>query len=37
MKAHWPRAAFVAFVAALAVVPLFAPEFWVTLGNYIGL
>ena len=37
MKAHWTRAAFVAFVAALAIVPLFAPEFWVTLGNYIGL
>ena len=26
-----------AFVVALAIVPLVAPEFWVTLGNYIGL
>jgi branched-chain amino acid transport system permease protein len=34
---HWSRAAFALFVAALAVVPLIAPEFWVTLGNYIGL
>ena len=25
------------FIAALAVVPLVAPQFWVTLGNYIGL
>ncbi len=25
------------FVVALAVVPLAAPQFWVTLGNYIGL
>jgi branched-chain amino acid transport system permease protein len=25
------------FVAVLAGVPLFAPQFWVTLGNYIGL
>ena len=37
MKAHWTRAVFAAFVAVLALVPLFAPEFWVTLGNYIGL
>ncbi len=28
---------FVVFVALLVGVPLFAPEFWVTLGNYIGL
>jgi branched-chain amino acid transport system permease protein len=25
------------FVAVLAGIPLFAPQFWVTLGNYIGL
>jgi branched-chain amino acid transport system permease protein len=28
---------FVAFVALLAAIPLLAPQFWVTLGNYIGL
>ncbi|MEO8305149.1 MAG: branched-chain amino acid ABC transporter ATP-binding protein/permease [Betaproteobacteria bacterium] len=28
---------YVAFVAVLVGVPLFAPQFWVTLGNYIGL
>ena len=28
---------YVAFVAALVGVPLFAPQFWVTLGNYVGL
>ena len=37
MTHHGSRAAFAALVAALALVPLFAPEFWVTLGNYIGL
>ncbi len=37
MRMHWSRAAFALFVAALAIVPLTAPEFWVTLGNYIGL
>ncbi|MEO8346399.1 MAG: branched-chain amino acid ABC transporter ATP-binding protein/permease [Betaproteobacteria bacterium] len=37
MRMHWARAAFALFVAALAIVPLVAPEFWVTLGNYIGL
>jgi len=26
-----------AFVAALALLPVLAPQFWVTLGNYIGL
>ena len=31
------RAALVAFLAALAAVPLVAPQFYVTLGNYIGL
>ncbi len=37
MRTHWSRAAFALFVVALATVPLVAPEFWVTLGNYIGL
>ncbi len=32
-----PRLAIVATLAACAAVPLFAPQFWVTLGNYIGL
>ena len=31
------RLAVVAFVVALAAIPLAAPQFWVTLGNYIGL
>jgi len=31
------RVAAIAFVLALAAVPLAAPPFWVTLGNYIGL
>jgi ABC-type branched-subunit amino acid transport system ATPase component/ABC-type branched-subunit amino acid transport system permease subunit len=31
------RAGFAAVVVLLAVVPLTAPPFWVTLGNYIGL
>src|SRR6266436_4968179 len=30
-------AAFAAIVVLLAIVPLAAPPFWVTLGNYIGL
>jgi ABC-type branched-subunit amino acid transport system ATPase component/ABC-type branched-subunit amino acid transport system permease subunit len=37
MRSPLSRMAFAAFVAMLAVVPLFAPEFWITLGNYIGL
>jgi branched-chain amino acid transport system permease protein len=37
MTTHWSRVAFASFVAALALVPQLAPEFWVTLGNYIGL
>ena len=37
MKLQRSHAAFAALVVALAAVPLFAPEFWVTLGNYIGL
>jgi branched-chain amino acid transport system permease protein len=31
------RFAFLAFIALLAAVPVLAPQFWVTLGNYIGL
>jgi ABC-type branched-subunit amino acid transport system ATPase component/ABC-type branched-subunit amino acid transport system permease subunit len=31
------RIAFLAMIAVLAAIPLFAPQFWVTLGNYIGL
>src|SRR5215468_934961 len=31
------RFALAAFVVALAIIPLFAPQFWVTLGNYVGL
>jgi branched-chain amino acid transport system permease protein len=34
---HVPRLAFAAFIVLLALVPLAAPQFWVTLGNYIGL
>ena len=37
MKLTWSRAALAAFVAALLAVPFGAPQFWVTLGNYIGL
>ena len=37
MRMHWSRGVFAALVIALCAVPLFAPEFWVTLGNYIGL
>jgi ABC-type branched-subunit amino acid transport system ATPase component/ABC-type branched-subunit amino acid transport system permease subunit len=28
---------YAAFIAVVVAVPLFAPQFWVTLGNYIGL
>jgi len=31
------RIAFAAFVAVLVGIPLLAPQFWVTLGNYVGL
>jgi branched-chain amino acid transport system permease protein len=31
------RLGLVVLVAALALLPVFAPQFWVTLGNYIGL
>ena len=37
VKLTWSRAALAAFVAALLAVPFGAPQFWVTLGNYIGL
>jgi branched-chain amino acid transport system permease protein len=37
MRLTWSRGAFFAFVVTLALVPLAAPQFWVTLGNYIGL
>ncbi len=37
MTLRGSRAMFAAFVVALALVPQGAPEFWVTLGNYIGL
>jgi len=30
-------AGYAALIAALAVVPIVAPQFWVTLGNYVGL
>src|SRR6186713_3366956 len=32
-----PRVGLAAFLVALAAVPLAAPQFYVTLGNYIGL
>src|SRR4249919_148992 len=31
------RLGVVVFVAVLVGIPLFAPQFWITLGNYIGL
>ena len=37
MKFDGARAAFGVFVAILIAVPLAAPQFWITLGNYIGL
>ena len=37
MRITASRVAAVAFVLALVAVPLAAPQFWVTLGNYIGL
>jgi branched-chain amino acid transport system permease protein len=33
----WPRIVLAIFLALLVAVPLAAPQFWVTLGNYIGL
>ena len=37
MRLTWSRAALAAFVVVVVLVPLAAPQFWVTLGNYIGL
>src|SRR6187549_4196047 len=37
MRLTWSRSAFIVFVLAIALVPLAAPQFWVTLGNYVGL
>jgi branched-chain amino acid transport system permease protein len=37
MRLPWSTIAFAAFVCVLAAVPVVAPEFWITLGNYIGL
>jgi branched-chain amino acid transport system permease protein len=37
MRLDWSKAALGAFLAVLVLVPLAAPPFWVTLGNYIGL
>ena len=37
MGTRGSRLAFAAFVAGLVAVPFVAPQFWVTLGNYIGL
>ena len=36
-KLPFGAAGYIGFVAALICVPLLAPPFWVTLGNYIGL
>src|SRR4051812_44796055 len=37
MRLTWSLGALALFVAAVVLVPLAAPQFWVTLGNYIGL
>jgi branched-chain amino acid transport system ATP-binding protein len=37
MGTRGSRLAFAVFVAGLVAVPFVAPQFWVTLGNYIGL
>jgi branched-chain amino acid transport system permease protein len=37
MRLTWSRGVFLVFILAIALVPLAAPQFWVTLGNYIGL
>jgi len=37
VRLDWSKAALAAFLAVLVLVPLAAPPFWVTLGNYIGL
>ena len=37
MHRYWSRVAVGVFIALLVAVPAAAPQFWVTLGNYIGL
>ncbi|MBP8139306.1 MAG: branched-chain amino acid ABC transporter permease, partial [Burkholderiales bacterium] len=37
MRLTWSTGALVAFLVVVAVAPVVAPQFWVTLGNYIGL
>src|SRR5438046_10090463 len=37
MRLNWSRAISLLFILALVAVPLAGPQFWVTLGNYIGL
>src|SRR5438067_3891131 len=37
MRLHSSRAVFLLFVLALVAIPFAGPQFWVTLGNYIGL
>ena len=37
MRLTWSTAALAAFLVVVAVAPVAAPQFWVTLGNYIGL
>ena len=37
MRLNWSTGALVAFLVVVAVAPVVAPQFWVTLGNYIGL
>ncbi|MEO8752983.1 MAG: branched-chain amino acid ABC transporter ATP-binding protein/permease [Casimicrobiaceae bacterium] len=37
MKFDWSKAALGLFAMILVAVPLVAPQFWITLGNYIGL
>ena len=37
MRLTWSTGALVAFLVVVGVAPVVAPQFWVTLGNYIGL
>jgi len=37
VRLTWSTAALAAFLVVVAVAPFTAPQFWVTLGNYIGL
>jgi len=37
VRLTWSTAALAAFLVVVAVAPAVAPQFWVTLGNYIGL